>query len=185
MSRHRYPTPSRPHQSSLWHLLPRRRSVNQRQPRRLLENADEDPRCHRSPARSPSPPTTWTDDEKRMLRTLKSDEKSRFSWRVVAGKLGKPEQDVRAMWNKIKNQLDDLAFWTFSSIVVPLAEKKCSSSVDEQYSLPSGSTFCATLISSPVCSHFGFNFLSSFDFHVCRSVPILIVTVCSAPWLRT
>jgi hypothetical protein len=58
-----------------------------------------------SPVRSPSSPTTWTDEDKRMLRTLKSDEKSRFSWKVVAGKLGKPEHDVRAMWNKIKNQL--------------------------------------------------------------------------------
>jgi len=58
-----------------------------------------------SPARSPSPPTTWTDEEKKMLRTLKSDERSRFSWRVVVSKLGKPEQDVRAMWNKIKHQL--------------------------------------------------------------------------------
>jgi hypothetical protein len=58
-----------------------------------------------SPARSPSSPTTWTEEDKKMLRTLKSDEKSRFSWKVVAGKLGKPEHDVRAMWNKIKTQL--------------------------------------------------------------------------------
>ena len=58
-----------------------------------------------SPAPSPSSPSIWTDEDKKLLRALKADEKSRFSWKVVAGKLGKPEQDVGAMWNKIKNQL--------------------------------------------------------------------------------
>jgi len=60
----------------------------------------------RSPSCSPSPLPTWTDEEKQKLRTLKSDEKSRFSWRVVASKMGKPEHDVRSMWNKIKDQLE-------------------------------------------------------------------------------
>ena len=55
--------------------------------------------------RSSSPLTTWTTDEKQKLRTLKSDEKSRFSWRVISTKMGKTEADVRSMWNKLKDQL--------------------------------------------------------------------------------
>ena len=59
----------------------------------------------RSPSCSPSRLPRWTDDEKQKLRTLKTDEKSRFSWRVIASKMGRPEQDVRSMWNKIKDKL--------------------------------------------------------------------------------
>ena len=59
----------------------------------------------RSPSCSPSPLPTWTQEEKQKLRTLKSDEKSRFSWRVISNKMGKSEQDVRSMWNQIKDQL--------------------------------------------------------------------------------
>ena len=44
-----------------------------------------------SPAPSPSSPSIWTDEDKKLLRALKADEKSRFSWKLVAGKLGKPE----------------------------------------------------------------------------------------------
>ena len=58
-----------------------------------------------SRSRSPSPLTTWTDDEKQKLRTLKSDEKSRFCWRVISTKMGKTEADVRSMWNKLKDKL--------------------------------------------------------------------------------
>ena len=58
-----------------------------------------------SRSRSSSPLTTWTADEKQKLRTLKSDEKSRFSWRVISTKMGKTETDVRSMWNKLKDQL--------------------------------------------------------------------------------
>ena len=58
-----------------------------------------------SRSRSSSPLTTWTADEKQKLRTLKSDEKSRFSWRVISTKMGKTEADVRSMWNKLKDQL--------------------------------------------------------------------------------
>ena len=47
--------------------------------------------------------STWTMEDKRKLRTLKSDEKSRFSWRVISTKMGKTESDVRAMWNQIKD----------------------------------------------------------------------------------
>jgi len=36
---------------------------------------------------------------------LKSDEKSRFSWRVISTKMGKTEAGVRSMWNKLKDQL--------------------------------------------------------------------------------
>ena len=57
----------------------------------------------RSPSCSPSPLPTWTNDEKQKLRTLKSDEKSRFSWRVISIKMGKSEHDVRSMWNQIKD----------------------------------------------------------------------------------
>jgi len=60
---------------------------------------------NKSPSRSPSPSTTWTMEEKQKLRTLKSDEKSRFSWRVISTKMGKTETDVRSMWNQIKDKL--------------------------------------------------------------------------------
>ena len=60
---------------------------------------------HKSSSRSPSPTTTWTIDDKQKLRTLKTDAQSRFSWRVIATKMGKDEADVRSMWNKIKDQL--------------------------------------------------------------------------------
>ena len=58
-----------------------------------------------SPSCSPSPLPTWTQEEKQKLRTLKSDEKSRFSWRVISNKMGKSEQEVRSMWNEIKDRL--------------------------------------------------------------------------------
>ena len=58
-----------------------------------------------SRSRSPSPLTTWTAEEKQKLRTLKSDERSRFSWRVISTKMGKTETDVRSMWNKLKDTL--------------------------------------------------------------------------------
>lgn len=53
--------------------------------------------------KSPSPLSTWTIEDKQKLYTLKSDEKSRFSWRVISTKMGKTETDVRAMWNQIKD----------------------------------------------------------------------------------
>ena len=58
-----------------------------------------------SRSRPPSPLTTWTAEEKQKLRTLKSDERSRFSWRVISTKMGKTEADVRSMWNKLKDTL--------------------------------------------------------------------------------
>ena len=58
-----------------------------------------------SPVPSPSSPPIWTDEDKKILRTLKTDERSRFSWKVIAGKLGKPEHDVQTMWNHIKNRM--------------------------------------------------------------------------------
>ena len=58
-----------------------------------------------SRSRSSSPLSTWTFEDKQKLRTLKSDEKSRFSWRVISTKMGKSEADVRSMWNKIKDRL--------------------------------------------------------------------------------
>ena len=59
-------------------------------------------RTTKTPSRSPSPTSTWTLEDKRKLRTLKADERSRFSWKVISTKLGKTESDVRAMWNQIK-----------------------------------------------------------------------------------
>ena len=58
-----------------------------------------------SRSRSPSPLSTWTFEDKQKLRTWKSDEKSRFSWRVISTKMGKSEADVRSMWNKLKDKL--------------------------------------------------------------------------------
>ena len=58
-----------------------------------------------SRSRSSSPLSTWTFEDKQKLRTLKSDEKSRFSWRVISTKMGKSEADVRSMWNKLKDKL--------------------------------------------------------------------------------
>ena len=62
-------------------------------------------RTERSRSRSSSPLSTWTFEDKQKLRTLKADEKSRFSWRVISTKMGKSEADVRSMWNKIKDRL--------------------------------------------------------------------------------
>ena len=60
-------------------------------------------RSDKTPSRSPSPSSTWTMEDKQKLYTLKSDERSRFSWRVISTKMGKTEADVRAMWNQIKD----------------------------------------------------------------------------------
>ena len=57
----------------------------------------------KTPTRSPSPATTWTEDEKKKLRLLKADERSRYSWRVIASRMGKTEQEVKTMWNHIKD----------------------------------------------------------------------------------
>ena len=62
-------------------------------------------RTDKSRSRSSSPLSTWTFEDRQKLRTLKGDEKSRFSWRVISAKMGKSEEDVRAMWNKIKDRL--------------------------------------------------------------------------------
>ena len=40
-----------------------------------------------SRSRSSSPVSAWTLEDKQKLRTLKSDEKSRFSWRVISTKM--------------------------------------------------------------------------------------------------
>ena len=69
-------------------------------------------RPEQSRSRSSSPLSTWTFEDKQKLRTLKADEKSRFSWRVISTKMGKSEADVRSMWNKIKDRLGWLpAMW--------------------------------------------------------------------------
>ena len=69
-------------------------------------------RAEQSRSRSSSPLSTWTFEDKQKLRTLKADEKSRFSWRVISTKMGKSEADVRSMWNKIKDRLGWLpAMW--------------------------------------------------------------------------
>lgn len=82
---------------------PHLRSVNRR-PKLLPRPLTKRRRTERkSPSRSPSPSTTWTSEEKQKLRTLKSDERSRFSWRVISTKMGKTEADVRSMWNQIKD----------------------------------------------------------------------------------
>ena len=62
-------------------------------------------RLDQSRSRSSSPLSLWTSEDKQKLRTLKADEKSRFSWRVISTKMGKSEEDVRSMWNKIKDKL--------------------------------------------------------------------------------
>ena len=62
-------------------------------------------RLDQSRFRSSSPLSLWTSEDKQKLRTLKADEKSRFSWRVISTKMGKSEEDVRSMWNKIKDKL--------------------------------------------------------------------------------
>jgi len=33
------------------------------------------------------------------------DEKARYGWKVIAGKLGNPEPDIKIMWNHIKNRM--------------------------------------------------------------------------------
>ena len=63
-------------------------------------------RTTKTSPRSPSPTNTWTVDEKKKLRILKADERSRYSWKVVATKMGKTEAEVKAMWNRIKDDSD-------------------------------------------------------------------------------
>jgi hypothetical protein len=58
-----------------------------------------------APPPSPSNPPTWTNDEKDKLRELKLDQRSRFNWKTVAGKLGRSEADVKNMWKHIKDRL--------------------------------------------------------------------------------
>ena len=60
-------------------------------------------RVAKTPPRSPSPAPTWTREEKKKLRLLKADERSRYSWKVIASKLGKTEQEAKTMWNRIKD----------------------------------------------------------------------------------
>ena len=62
-------------------------------------------RHDKSRSRSSSPLSFWSFEDKQKLRTLKADEKSRFSWRVISTKMGKSEEDVRSKWNKIKDRL--------------------------------------------------------------------------------
>ena len=47
-----------------------------------------------SPKISPSSPPIWTNEDKKLLRNLKTDEKARYGWKGIAGKLGKPEPDA-------------------------------------------------------------------------------------------
>ena len=56
----------------------------------------------RSPSCSPSPLPTWTNDEKQKLRTLKSDEKSRFSWRA---RLFPPDEANAIQFGQLRPQL--------------------------------------------------------------------------------
>ena len=67
-------------------------------------------RMEKTPPRSPSPTSTWTLDEKKKLRLLKADERSRYSWKAIASKLGKTEQDVKHIRKSIKDDSE----WTFS-----------------------------------------------------------------------
>ena len=55
---------------------------------------------------SANPPSFWTAEDKTLLRTLKSHDKSRYPWKVIAGKLGKPEPEAKTMWKHIKDQAD-------------------------------------------------------------------------------
>ena len=71
-------------------------------------------RREKTPPRSPSPTSTWTLDDKKKLRILKEDERSRYSWKVIASKLGRTAPDVKQMWESIKDDPE----WT-PSVVTP------------------------------------------------------------------
>jgi len=58
-----------------------------------------------SPKTSPPSPAVWTDEDKKLLRDLKKDQRARHGWKVIAGKQGKPEPDVKIMWNHIKHRM--------------------------------------------------------------------------------
>jgi hypothetical protein len=51
------------------------------------------------------PSSGLDESNQEFLRKLKSDEKARYSWKVIAGKLDKPEPDVKIMWNYLKTRL--------------------------------------------------------------------------------
>ena len=60
-------------------------------------------RREKTPPRSPSPTSTWTLADKKKLRLLKEDDRSRYSWKVIASKLGRTAPDVKQMWESIKD----------------------------------------------------------------------------------
>ena len=78
-------------------------------------------RMEKTPPRSPSPTSTWTLDEKKKLRLLKADERSRYSWKAIASKLGKSVRDVTHMWKHIKDDSE----WTlgFSATLLRFGKK--------------------------------------------------------------
>ena len=95
----RIPDPSKLSTASATPSKKRKAKATPKAPAKRRRNSTRSPSC------SPSPLPTWTNDEKQKLRTLKSDEKSWFSWRVISNKMGKSEHDVRSMWNQIKDKL--------------------------------------------------------------------------------
>ena len=59
-----------------------------------------------SPKTSPPSLAIWTDEDKKPSRIEdgpKRSKKTRHSWRVITGRLGKLEPDVKIMWSHIKN----------------------------------------------------------------------------------
>ena len=83
-------------------------------------------RMEKTPPRSPSPTSTWTLEEKKKLRLLKADERSRYSWKAIASKLGKSVRDVTHMWKNIKDDSE----WTlgfFSNIATLRTENSGAS----------------------------------------------------------
>lgn len=55
-----------------------------------------------SPPHSPTEP--WTQEEETKLRQLKADLRSRFSWKTIATKMQRTEQDVKHTWKQISKE---------------------------------------------------------------------------------
>ena len=153
-------------------------------------------RMEKTPPRSPSPTSTWTLEEKKKLRLLKADERSRYSWKAIASKLGKSVRDVTHMWKNIKDDPE----WTlgFFSNTVMLRTENSGASLRSMHTLSfshSPCFLCAIIASDSTdmvfiylssCSGHVYNIFIPFCTYIftasCHCAPISIDIVPIAPW---
>ena len=105
------------------HYRLRRKNVPPKLHQRYPQNAAS--HAQPLPKTSPPSPAVWTDEDKKLLRDLKKDQRARHGWKVIAGKQGKPEPDVKIMWkpHQAPNGLDLHRLLTHWPINLRHAEK--------------------------------------------------------------